>query len=95
MRQPLLTRRDLIVGVGAGLTTCALQRGTLASARLPMESLAGAAQKAGVSFGASASKELLQNPQYAELYKTHAKILTTDVALKIRFYSLERGAMGF
>jgi len=49
------------------------------------DSLYRAAARAGLLFGASASKEIFANPAYADLYRTHARVLTTDVALKFDY----------
>ncbi len=84
-----LGRRKLISGLGAslgaGLASGLLPLLPKAHARPEPQSLADTAQKAGLWFGASVSKEIFENPAYADLYRTHARLLTTDVALKFDY----------
>jgi endo-1,4-beta-xylanase len=46
------------------------------------DSLKGAARKAGLEFGASASREIFDDPDYAALYRREAALITTDIAFK-------------
>ena len=82
---PFLTRRDVICGIGAGFASALACSHQSTSAPFRSPSLAKAAQKAGLIFGASASKEIFENPSYAALYRHHAKLITTDVALKFDY----------
>jgi endo-1,4-beta-xylanase len=95
-----LTRRKLLAAAGAGLAEGLLPFPALPSplarkADSPLESLASRAQKSGLLFGASASKEIFQNPAYANLYRRHAKVLTTDVALKFDYIRWNEGEWNF
>ena len=58
---------------------------SLYRARAFVPKLADEARKAGLSFGASVSREIFENPAYADLYRRHARLLTTDVALKFDY----------
>lgn len=86
------TRRQFIAGVGGCLASGVASSGAgplgglgsppALAAEHSLPSLWQEAAKAGVEFGASASREIFANPAYANLYRQHAKLLTTDVALK-------------
>ena len=87
--QNVLTRRNLLTGALGGIGGV-LAAGVCPSigpvpARAGPQSLATVALKAGILFGASASKEIFENPLYADLYRMQTKILTTDVALKFDY----------
>ncbi len=78
------------LGLAGGLTTMLPTIATGSSARagsapIRAQSLGLVAERAGILFGASASKEIFENPAYAALYRDHARILTTDVALKFDY----------
>lgn len=103
------TRRQAIAGLGAGLGLAlgaGLGGGIFGGCLAPLcraraagesapESLGEAAQQAGLLFGASASKEILDDPAYADLYRAHAQILTTDVALKFDYIRYNEGEWDF
>ena len=55
----------------------------------------GRKKRAGILFGASASKEIFDNPAYADLYRAHARVLTTDVALKFDYIRWKEGKWDF
>ncbi len=76
-----LSRRTVLKGIAAS----ALPLSGLQPVHARIQSLAVAARKAGLLFGASASREIFENPAYADLYRAHARILTTDVALKFDY----------
>ncbi|MCF6197890.1 MAG: endo-1,4-beta-xylanase [Hyphomicrobiaceae bacterium] len=91
---PKITRRTLLsglaIGVAGGLTKLLPEIAGVSSAHAGSinprpQSLGLIAQKAGLLFGASASKEIFDNPAYASLYRSHARLLTTDVALKFDY----------
>lgn len=96
-----LSRRQLLAGFGAlaagSLTgwpsASRAAGGTEAFERVP--SLALAARKAGLLFGASASKEIFADARYARLYRYHAELLTTDVALKFDYIRWREGQWNF
>ncbi len=92
---PTITRRSLLTGVGAGIAAglCPPIGATLANTAV--QSLGSVAQKAGILFGASISKEVFENPLYGELYRAHTKILTTDVALKFDYIRWKEGQWDF
>ena len=81
--------------MGAAVTTGLCPSMTPLSAQTAHESLAKVAQKAGLLFGASASKEIFENPRYADLYRTQTSILTTDVALKFDYIRWQEHAWDF
>ncbi len=89
------TRRSLLTGVGAAIATGICPSIEVANAKANEKSLASAAQKAGLLFGASASKEIFQDPLYADLYRAQTKILTTDVALKFDYIRWQEGKWDF
>ncbi len=76
-----LTRRSLLAGMACTGATGLLPRRGAGK----VIALHEAATKAGLSFGASVSKEIFENPAYADLYRAHARLLTTDVALKFDY----------
>jgi endo-1,4-beta-xylanase len=82
-----LTRRSVIAGMASAgaMGLMPASTGAEAQAQTSAVSLGAIAEKAGLIFGASASKEIFENPAYADLYRTHAKLLTTDVALKFDY----------
>ncbi|MCP4935817.1 MAG: endo-1,4-beta-xylanase [bacterium] len=90
-----LTRRSLLTGIGAGVAAGLCPRVSISPAAARMKSLASVAEKAGILFGASVSKEVFENPLYGDLYRSHAKILTTDVALKFDYIRWKEGEWDF
>ncbi|MBK9082298.1 MAG: endo-1,4-beta-xylanase [Rhizobiales bacterium] len=72
------SRRGFLAGA-AGALTASVRRAAAAPAS---SSLAEAGDRAGVLFGASIAREALEDAAYGELYRRHARILTTDWALK-------------
>lgn len=70
----MISRRALIAGVAAtALTPVDASE---------QETLASAAQRAGLIFGASIDQSGLDNPAYFELYRRETQMFVTDVALK-------------
>ncbi|MET0875819.1 MAG: endo-1,4-beta-xylanase, partial [Tardiphaga sp.] len=73
-----LSRRQAL-GVLAG-TVAASTRGAAAA---PMQGLGDIAASNGLVFGAAAGPVIYKDTAYRDLYTTHTKIVTTDVAMKI------------
>lgn len=73
----LVSRRGFLAGA-AGALTAPAHRAVAA----PAQSLGEAGAAAGVLFGASIAREALADAAYGELYRRHARIVTTDWALK-------------
>lgn len=75
------SRRSIITGMAAG--------GAMGLMPVPVQagpaSLGEAAQKAGLLFGASIGDVVFKDEPYAQLYRDHTKIITTDVALKFDY----------
>ena len=89
-RKNATSRRSFITGLAASLGSALVPAVSswpagAAGAKKDFPSLGGAAQKAGLLFGASASREIFGDPAYAALYQRHARIITTDVALKFDY----------
>lgn len=72
-----LTRRSLLA---TPMLAAASAPSMAAAPRLPP--LGASAEQAGLLFGASISREALDDPAYARLYREQTRILTTDWALK-------------
>ena len=70
----MMTRRTLLAGAAATALTP-----VGASER---ETLASAAQRAGLVFGASIDRAAFDDPGYFELYRRETQMFVTDVALK-------------
>lgn len=75
----LWSRRDAL-GIFAG-ATMAIQ--SHASHATPQDSLGKIAAKNGIVFGSAVGPSIFKDIAYRELYLTHAKIVTTDVAMKM------------
>ena len=74
-----LSRRHLLQSLAAGATVV----NTRFAAAAPVASLGAIAAANGHIFGAAAASVIDKDPAYRELYVTQAKIITTDIALKI------------
>lgn len=74
-----LTRRAMLAGLAAG---AALADAAAAPAALP---LWAAAQRKGMTFGASTSWEVVRDPGYAELHTAQSRLLVTDKAMKFDY----------
>jgi endo-1,4-beta-xylanase len=72
-----LTRRAWLTGFAA--TACLPASPLLAQAD---EGLGSIAARHGITFGASIAREALDDPAYGALYQKHARIVTSDYALK-------------
>lgn len=86
-----VSRRQMLgITTGAGL---ALRRGT-AMAKTE-DSLGAAAAANGLTFGSAAGPVIDKDLAYRELYRTHTKIITTDVALKMGTIAPQPGPKQF
>jgi endo-1,4-beta-xylanase len=74
------SRRHLLQGAAAGL---AMPGGRIAAAAPTSTSLGAIAARNGCLFGAAAAEVIDSDAAYRDLYITQARIITTDVALKI------------
>lgn len=74
-----LTRRAMLAGLAAG---AALADAAAAPAALP---LWAAAQRKGMTFGASTSWEVVRDPGYSELHTAQSRLLVTDKAMKFDY----------
>ena len=72
----MITRRSMIAGAAGLLALPA------AKAAAEPSSLADAAARAGLLYGASMGEEAFADPNYAALYRRETRILTTENALK-------------
>jgi endo-1,4-beta-xylanase len=87
----LLSRRHaLAVLAGSGLTA----RGEVSFAA-PVQSLGAIAAKHGFMFGAAAGPVIDKDVGYRELYTTHARIVTTDIAMKMSTIAPQPGPKRF
>ncbi|MBL8589043.1 MAG: endo-1,4-beta-xylanase [Methylobacteriaceae bacterium] len=82
------TRRSFLCGAAA----LAAAPGAMATELAP---IGAAAQEAGLLFGASIAREALEDHAYAALYRRHARIVTTDWALKFDALRPRREAWQF
>lgn len=82
------------------ITRRALLAGAAASAVTPLEAaepvtLASAAKRAGLIFGASIDESAFNDPAYLDLYRRETQMLVTDVALKFDWLRPERDIWNF
>jgi len=75
----LWSRRDTL-GIFAGATMAIQSRAAHAT---PQDSLGKIAAKNGIVFGSAVGPSIFKDLAYRELYLTHARIVTTDVAMKM------------
>lgn len=85
-----LSRRRLLQAIAS--TALAGRAGFAAAAPA---SLGAIAARHGLMFGAAAAKEIFGDAAYRELYVSQAKVVTTDLALKIGTVAPQPGAMHF
>lgn len=82
----MIVRRDVLKGLAAsGAAACLPGRPSpSAAAAAPAEiaRIGAVAEKAGITFGTAFDRSALDNPDYARLIATHARVLTTDYSLK-------------
>jgi endo-1,4-beta-xylanase len=83
-------RTSLAILAGASL---AMQR--TASGAAQTQSLGAIAAKNGIMFGAAAGPVIDKDLAYRQLYSTHTKIITTDVAMKMGTIAGQPGAKRF
>ncbi len=74
-----MTRRTMIAGTALGMTPVVARA---ASTPLP---LWAAAQRNGMTFGASTSWEVVRDPGYADLHTMQSRLLVTDKAMKFDY----------
>ncbi|HRE20451.1 MAG TPA: endo-1,4-beta-xylanase [Rhabdaerophilum sp.] len=74
-----LTRRAMLAGLAAGTALAS------AEAAAPVLPLWAAAQRNGMTFGASTSWEVINDPGYADLHTAQSRLLVTDKAMKFDY----------
>lgn len=85
-----ISRRKALTMMGAAIA------GTSpAFASAPEGSLGEIAEKSGFVFGAAAGPAVGTDTRYRQLYTTHARIVTTDVALKMGTVAPRQGALRY
>lgn len=80
-----MRRRDLLKSAVLGTAGLVAGSGRLARAApsaAPIANLGVTAAAAGITFGSAFDREALDHPDYGELIRTHARILTTDFSFK-------------
>ena len=87
----LCSRRDAL-GILAGATVAIRSH---ASHAKPQESLGGIAAANGLLFGSAVGPSIFKDLAYRELYLTHARIVTTDVAMKMGTIAPQPGPKRF
>ena len=76
----MTSRRRFVAGLAAAALAAPARAAAAPASMGP--TLAEAARKAGLLFGASIGPEAFADPAYADLYRREADVLVTDVALK-------------
>ena len=76
----MTSRRRFVAGLAAAALAAPARAAAAPASMGP--TLAEAARKAGLLFGASIGPEAFADPAYADLYRREAEVLVTDVALK-------------
>jgi endo-1,4-beta-xylanase len=77
----------------AGASAASFERKTIAASSA--QSLGAIAAKSGIVFGAACGPVIEKDLAYRELYQTHARIITTDVAMKMGTIAPQPGAKRF
>lgn len=91
MREACSRRQALAVLAGAGVAS----RSVIASASVSDESLGAIAATSGFVFGAAAGPVIDKDVAYRELYTKHARIVTTDIAMKMGTLAPQPGPRRF
>lgn len=91
MRKACSRRQALAVLAGAGVAS----RSAIASASISDESLGAIAAASGFVFGAAAGPVIDKDIAYRELYTKHARIVTTDIAMKMGTLAPQPGPRRF
>ena len=99
MPRPLqLTRRRVLAAISGAASGVALPRAaqaqTLSDIRA-LPSLGEIAARRGLLFGSSIASDTLADPRQSELYLHHARIFTTDTALKFASLRPQEGPANF
>jgi endo-1,4-beta-xylanase len=92
MHAAVSRRQALTFLAGAGFAA-QMQSGTASAAAT--ESLGAIAAESGLMFGAAAGPVIDKDRAYRELYTTHARIVTTDVAMKMGTIAPQPGPKRF
>ncbi len=82
----------MMAGLGAGAGTFAMANSEqTVVAAAPEASLGALAARADIEFGASVAMEVFKDAGYRSLYLDHARVLTSDLALKFAILRPDRG----
>src|SRR5262249_26754509 len=84
-------RSALAFIAGAGVASCR----KAPAAQPSVQSLGGIAAKNGIVFGAAAGPVIEKDLSYRELYQTHTRIVTTDIAMKMGTIAPQPGPKRF